>query len=160
MAFEKDRAYTYTGTVQVGKFAAVKPGTGKSDFVLSTSQNEYCIGIVLDAIVPELAGGGYKAGSYGGVSGVAWPANVFPGTPVGLKRTVRTGGRCQAVAAGTINRGDRVISAGNGLVQSAETAISGLAASTPIFVIGIADTSSSANGDLVYLDVDPHKEIV
>lgn len=152
MPFEQDRSYTYTGAVQVGKFAAVKPGTGASDFVLAANQNDPVLGVVLDGIYPEL-GSDYKAGSYGNISGLAWPGNVFPTTPVGLKRTIRTRGRCQAVANGAIHRGDRVIAAGNGLVMSAETALSGLPAGTVINQLGVADTAAVTNGDLVYVDV-------
>jgi len=161
MAFEQDFGYTYSGAVQVGKFAVVKPGTGatyKNDFVLTTVQNDSVLGIVQDGVYPHGASD-YAKGVYTGVSGVAWPANVTPASPGGVKRTVRRFGRSQCIAAGAIARGDRVIaSSTTGQVASVVTL--SLAGGTPINVLGVAENECTTQGDVVYVFVNPHAETV
>jgi hypothetical protein len=161
MPFEQDFGYTYEGSVQVGKFSVVKSSsnTYKDGFVLTASQGDGpVLGIVQDGVYPHGASD-YSKGVYAGVSDVSWPSNVQPTSPVGLKRTVRRFGRSQAIAAGAIARGDRLIAANN-LGQVASVVTLSIAGGTAIKVVGVAETACSNQGDVVYVMVDPHNETV
>ena len=161
MPFEQDYGYTYdTGTVQVGKFSVVKASSTnyKDGFVLTGAQNDPVLGIVQDGVYPH-GGSDYAKGVYTGVSNVAWPANVQPTSPQGLKRSVRRFGRSQAIAAGVINRGDRLIVANN-LGQVASVVTLALAGGSAIKVVGVAESAAVNQGDVVYVMVDPHNETV
>jgi hypothetical protein len=160
MPFEDDRGYTYEGTVQVGQFSVVKAesSTYKDGFVLTGAQGDQPLGVIQDGIVPH-GSDVYAKGVYTGISNTAWPANSMPASPAGQKRTVRVRGRSQMIAAGAVARGDRLISANN-LGQVASVVTLNLAGGTAIWVVAIADTACSNQGDVVYGDVNPHKETV
>jgi len=161
MAGEIDYGYTYdTNTVQVGKFSVVKPSSVnyKDGFVLPAAKNDVVLGVLQDGIYPH-GGSDFQKGIYTNVSQQAWPSNVTPSSPQGQKRPVRVFGRAQCIAAGACTRGDRAIIANNlGQVEDVD-ADSAITAGTAINVVGIFDTSCSNAGDVVYVLVNPHKEV-
>lgn len=66
---------------------------------------------------------------------------------------LKTGGYTKAIASASgINPGDKVKAAANGRV----TRVGGEAASTVIQVLGIAETGSTAAGDIVEILIDRH----
>lgn len=165
---QEKRAYTYQGTVQVGKFSVVcsdnsQAATGTKDgFVLPNAMNDpadFPIGIVEEGIVPTGATD-YISGSYEGISQAAWPNNLAPTTPQGnYRRTVVTGGPIRARAAGAWKRGERLIVADN-LGHLASVVTLNLPANTPIRVVAIADEPASALGDVAQVIVGIKNELV
>lgn len=166
MAFEQDLNYTFAGTTQVGKFSAVKPGTGatyKDDFILPAAKNDPVLGVVQDGVYPH-GGADYAKGRYfkdlnnNYISGAAWPSNVQPTAPAGQKRTVRRFGRQACIAAGACARGNRAIIANAyGEIEDVDQDAA-ITASTPINVLGVFETAATNEGDVVYVMVNPHKE--
>jgi hypothetical protein len=156
---QKKRAYVYAGLVQLGKFSAVVVDTGfsaKEGFNLPAGMNAAKpLGIVEEGIVPNLASdynGRNPAGAYEDISQAAWPANLIPVTPQGIKRTVVYEGPIRARAAGAWSRGDRLITANN-LGQLASVVTLGLPAGTQIFVVAIADEAAANPGDVAQVMV-------
>lgn len=156
------QAYTYAGTVQLGKFSAVVHDATvfiKDGFNLPGAMNAAKpIGIVEEGIVPA-GSSDYIKGSYEGISQAAWPANVVPSTPQGIRRTVVFKGPVRARAAGAWSRGDRLIVANN-LGQLASIVTLALPAGTQINVVAIAEEPAAAVGDTVQVNVDIKTEIV
>jgi len=155
------QAYTYAGTVQLGKFSAVVHDSSvyaKDGFNLPGGTNVgKVIGIVEEGIVPA-GSSDYIKGSYEGISQAAWPTNVQPSTPQGIKRSVVFKGPIRARAAGAWSRGDRLVVANN-LGQLASVVTLGLAAGTVINVVAIAEEPAAAVGDTVQVNVDIKTEL-
>lgn len=153
------RAYSYTGSVQVGKYSAVSLSDGGAGFALPSGLNVAALGILIGSIVP-VGGIDKPNGSYEGVSGAPWPTAFFyPPSPQGWRETVVIGGPVYARAAGAWNRGDRLVTADN-LGHLASVVTLGLAAGTPIFVVATADQPAEELGDVAIVLVLPHYDSV
>jgi hypothetical protein len=158
------RAYTYQGTVQVGKFSAVKADSSITNdgFVLPAAADGYSVpilGILEEGIVPPGIGASdYVAGSYEGISQAAWPSNIQPNTPQGkFRRSVVWKGpiRARNGVAGGWSREDRLVATDN-LGHLGSVVTLGLASGTQVFVVGYADEPTSNIGDVAQVIVDPH----
>jgi hypothetical protein len=153
------RAYSYTGSVQVGKYSAVSVSNGGAGFALPSGLNVPALGILLQAIVP-VGGIDRPNGSYEGVSQAPWPTAFFyPPSPVGWRETVVIGGPVYARAAGAWSREDRLVTADN-LGHLASVVTLGLAAGTRIFVVATADQPAEELGDVAIVLVLPHWDAV
>jgi hypothetical protein len=167
------RAYTYQGTVQVGKFSVVFADSSVTNdgFRLGTTVDlmgagganggagNAALGIIEEGIVPPGIGASdYVAGSYENVSQQPWPTNISPTTPQGkFRRSVVWLGpiRGRNGLAGGWSRGDRLFAYDN-LGHLASVVTAGLPAGTQFFCVGYADEPTANVGDVSQVIVEPH----
>jgi hypothetical protein len=157
-------SFTYNGAVQHGKLIAVvaDQSIAADGYVVPAAANVEALGIVEDGVVPNL-GADYIGGSYQNVTGQAWPTNM-PNplqTPNSPKRAVITLGKADAQITGAVTRGDRLI-IGNNLGQLESVVTAGLAAGTPIWVVGFARQTDAnpSGGDVIRIFVNIHHDTV
>jgi hypothetical protein len=126
-----DKTYKITSVGGVGKFLAVTPATNDGDCQLPTGANQVCFGITQEAQPTQ-------------------NENVV----------VRKNGISRAVANSAINKGDYVEIAGtSGNLQTANlTTLPGTA--TLHHVIGIAESSATALGQIFFVFLSPNPVVV
>ena len=122
-----DKTYKITSANGVGKFLAVVPGTNDGECQLPSGANQVCFGITQESQSTQ-------------------NENVV----------VRKYGISRAVANGVINKGDYVEIAGtSGNLQKADLASLPVTA-TLHHVIGIAESSAAALGDIFFVFLSPN----